>query len=211
MFFGIIKSLFLCNIHVLKQLLQCNFFNSQLAPAPQEDTQLVYQRRGNEAIKFHPAHASDIVLRENGTFSIRNGGTGDGICFMNQPLIIGEKVHIRGLSGHYCKRFKCLHLNIGITSMRPETIFAAENKRQAILSSLKYVDVTCHKCTNDDHRCWGNPFHICISLCPNGSLFVSCNVTDKKNRYYNPDISINTPLWLVFVPSEAGSIWISHG
>lgn len=151
---------------------------------------------------------------------------------MNRPLIIGEKVHIRGMSNCFngyrnYSIFPSIKIGIGKTSIPPETIFCAKDKKIAVMEGLNYVDIprdcTCftnrmypfwgwgfHHCPNDDHQCWGNPFHLCISLCPNGSLFVSCNDTDINNHYHYPDVSSNTPLWLVIDTSNVGSIWISN-
>lgn len=180
-----------------------------LAPVPQEDTQLIYQRSGNEDIKFHPAHDSNILLNDNGTLAIRVWTQGNGICFMDRPLKIGEKVQIRGAINWF-KTYQLTFtpLKIGVTNIHPETMSAAKYREIAVMGRLHNINIQWYCWTK--YRYWyGYPFHLCISLCPNGSLLVSCNLTDKEDRYANPEVSINAQLWLVFKLLGAGSVWIS--
>lgn len=179
------------------------------APVPQEDTQLIYQRSGNEDIKIHPAHDSDILLKDNGTLAIKNFKQGNGICFMDRPLKIGEKVQIRGaIYGFNVYHLLLTPLKIGVTNINPETMFAAKYREKAVMGRLHIVNIP-RNCGTKYKYWYGYPFHLCISLCPNGSLLVSCNLTDKKDRYANPEVSINAQLWLVFELLGAGSVWIS--
>lgn len=181
-----------------------------LAPVPQEDTQLIYQRSGNEDIKFHPAHDSDILLNDNGTLAIKYLTNGNGICFMDRPLKIGEKVQIRG-TAYWCTVDHSIisPFKIGVTNIHPETMFAAKyREKAAVMGRLHNVNIQWY-CGAKNKYWHGYPYHLCISLCPNGSLLVSCNLTDKKDRYANPEVSINAQLWLVFKLIGNGSVWIS--
>lgn len=196
-----------------------------LSPVPQEESQLIYQRSWNEDIRFHSAHGSDISLLHNDTLAIRRRMTENGICLMNRPLKIGEKVHLRGIFDCYTYGYSYKTLKIGITSIPPETIFGTKDIKKAVMKGSYYVDVPrctevyhqlrrcrCHHhCPDCDHLCLGHLIHLCISLCPNGSLLVRYNETDKKDHYRYPEVSSNTPLWLVIEPSNVGSIWVSHG
>lgn len=183
-----------------------------LAPVPQEDTQLIYQRSGNEDIKFHPAHDSDILLNDNGTLAIKYLTNGNGICFMDRPLKIGEKVQIRGTAYWYTVDHSIFSpFKIGVTNIHPETMFAAKyREKAAVMGRLHNVKIQSLWYCGAKYKYWhGYPYHLCISLCPNGSLLVSCNLTDKKDRYANPEVSINAQLWLVFKLLGNGSVWIS--
>lgn len=151
--------------------------------------------------------------------------TENGICLMNRPLKIGEKVHLRGIFDCYTYGYSYKTLKIGITSIPPETIFGTKDIKKAVMKGSYCVDVPrctevyhqlrrcrCHHhCPDCDHLCLGHLIHLCISLCPNGSLLVRYNETDKKDHYRYPEVSSNTPLWLVIEPSNVGSIWVSHG
>lgn len=190
------------------------FYYLHLAPVPQEESQLIYQRSSNEDIKFHSFHDSDILLKENGTLAIRHCLGGDGICLTNRPLKIGEKIHIRIVvwSFHnYSTVYSHFNsINIGTTSIPPERIFDAKNVKEAIMGRLNYIKPPCQCCNEGDLNRWfAHPFHICISLCRNGSLLVCCENTQKYYPPY-PDDPINTPLWLVIKFNYCGSVWISH-
>lgn len=68
---------------------------------------------------------------------------------MNRPLIIGEKVYIRGVSYGYHQNTDHLvfkSINIGITNIPPETIFGAKNEKKAIMKRLNHVDLSCDCC-----------------------------------------------------------------
>lgn len=200
-----------------------------LSPVPQEESQLIYQRSWNEDIRFHSAHGSDISLLHNDTLAITRSMTENGICLMNRPLKIGEKVHLRGILNcyifnhhEYISNYPTL--KIGITSIPPETIFGTKDIKKAVMEGSYHVHVPrcteayhqwrsyrCqHRCLDCDHLCLGHPIHLCISLCPNGSLLVRYNETDKKDHYRYPEASSNTPLWLVIESSNVGSMWVSH-
>lgn len=203
-----------------------------LSPVPQEESQLIYQRSWNEDIRFHSAHGSDISLLHNDTLAIRRGWTENGICLMNRPLKIGEKVHIRGILNCYIDIYGTSiwnhpSLKVSMTSIPPETFFGTNDEKEAVMEGLINVDLPrCievhHHCPHVHHRfhehdhtclghpCLGHPIHLCISLCPNGSVLVRHNETDVKDHYRYPEVSSNTPLWLVIKPSNVGSIWISH-
>lgn len=196
-----------------------------LSPVPQEESQLIYQRSWNEDIRFHSAHGSDISLLHNDTLAIRRGWTENGICLMNRPLKIGEKVHIRGIFNCYIDiRGRSIwnpSLKVSMTSIPPET-FGTKDEKEAVMEGLINVDLPCctevhHHCHHvhhpfheHNHTCLGHPIHLCISLCPNGLVLVRYNETDEKDHYRYPEVSSNTPLWLVIIPSNVGSIWISH-
>lgn len=129
---------------------------------------------------------------------------GDGICLTNRPLKIGEKIHIRKVEwGFHSYSSVYSHfnsINIGTTSIPPERIFYAKNVKEAIMGRLNNIKTPC--------QWFAHPFHICISLCRNGSLLVCCE--DTKECYPpHPDDPINTPLWLVIQIGYCGSVWIS--
>lgn len=139
---------------------------------------------------------------------------GDGICLTNRPLKIGEKIHIRIVVWtflHYSTVYSHFNsINIGTTSIPPERIVDAKNVKEAIMGRLNYIKPPFQCCNEGELNRWfAHPFHICISLCRNGSVLVCC---ENTQRYYPPypDDPINTPLWLVIELNYCGSVWISH-
>lgn len=155
-------------------------------------------------IKFHQIHDSSILIQDNFT-SACNRSLTNGLCFMERPLQLQEKVHIRG--SYWMYRFGLKHLtvvNIGLTDINPDTIHDSEEKKQIIRDALKPVQFIGKQ---DYHR-WGN-FHLCITLCPNATLSLCLHDTEELLYHYQT-VSDYHPLWLVIELEGCHSMWISH-
>lgn len=154
-------------------------------------------------IKFHQIYDSSILIQDNFTSACNRSFT-SGLCFMERPLQLQEKVHIRGLHWKYLIK-QLTVVNIGLTDINPDTIHESEEKKQIIRDALKpvqYID------KQEDYYHWAI-FHLCITLCPNATLSF-CLKDTEEFKYHYQTVSDYHPLWLVIDLNGLDSIWISH-
>lgn len=157
-------------------------------------------------MKFHQVYDSCILIGHNHTSAFHISSE-SGLCFMDRPLRLDEKVHIRGIH-QACNGIHLTIANIGLTDINPDTIHESEEKKQIIRDALKPVYcIDKHDKQGDCH--WWENFHLCITLCPNATLSLCRNDTEEINYHYQT-VSDYHPLWLVIELSGFDSIWISH-
>lgn len=137
---------------------------------------------------------------------------GDGICFMNRPMKLYEKIHIHGylIPISYVLSYSISHLKdtranikIGLTNTDPEKI--RETVRQKKSYTRNLVEINCF---SDDDR-GTDFFHICICLCPSATLSISVNGS-KPHFYKCQEISSLYLIWLVIELYGIRSIKISN-
>lgn len=122
------------------------------------------------------------------TVAVKDKRRGDGIVFMNLPMVVGEKIFIHG--GAMENRL----IKIGLTNKDPNQI-RLQDERENILR-----EVMQPKCNRLKVR-----FYACISLNRSGSLEInvpSCYCLHHVLFFAN--LSTNSPIWLVFVLPEGG-------
>lgn len=154
-----------------------------------------------ENMGFHFKHDPGIIIGDNSTLATNRWGIEKRICFMNQPMKQEEEVHIRGCFQN--ERQSCMH--IGLTNVDPATIPDEDDKKKAIRSKLQPYNI----CNYEGHGLYSEPFHLCISLSENATLFIS-TIGIKPVYLSFPKVSPNDPLWLVIELFEKGVIWISR-
>lgn len=156
-------------------------------------------------MKFHRV-SSNISIQHNFTSAFHNSPE-SGLCFMDRPLQLLEKVHIRGIH-QACSGRHFTIANIGLTNINPDTIHESEEKKQIIRGELKPVQCIGNNDIPGDRHWWEN-FHLCITLCPNETLSLGLNDTEEIQYRYQTVYDYH-PLWLVIELSGFDSIWISH-
>lgn len=130
----------------------------------------------------------------------------NGICFMNRPMQLEEKVYIYGLtSSHVSSPSREIRakIKIGLTNTDPEEIRESVQQKKYYARRLEEVN-----CISKGDRRVGF-FRICIFLCPNATLSICVNGTKNILHKYQ-EISASYPVWLVIEPDEIRSIKISN-
>lgn len=171
-----------------------------------QDTRITTRSFGIKTIRFHEVCDSNIKLYGNFTRATQSRLNEDGMCFMNRPMQLEEKVHIYGLTSSCVKptfRETCTKLKIGLTNTDPEEVRDLVQQKQYYVRGLKEVN-----CTSEKDRKVGF-FHICIFLSPNATLSLCVNGTQNYS-YKNQEISAFCPVWLVIQPYGIRSIGISN-
>lgn len=161
---------------------------------------------GMGQIRFHEVCDQGIILYDNFTRAKRSRHNEDGICFMNRPMKLDEKVHIYGLTSSYCNApFKGIRakIRIGLTNTDPEQYRKPVYEMKDCSRELK--EFVCF--SKDDKA--GDFFHISICLCPDATLSICIN--EAQNYFYKYEgISPLYPIWLVIEPFEISPIRISE-
>lgn len=148
-----------------------------------------------QTIKFHDFCSRGILIKENGTRAApKKLFQYDSICFMNRPMLVGEKVYIRGKHDIHTLMNNINHayLRIGLTNIKPSEL--TEN--------INLEKVSCIQEQNNELL---NEFVICVTLCPTRI----CTLLIEKKweyRYTFPEASIDFPLWLAIGPYGIKSI-----
>ena len=146
--------------------------------------------REQREIRFHHVFDSTIMMIEKCTVAVKDKRSGEGIFFMNLPIVVGEKIFILG-----AKLKNCI-IKIGLTNKDPKQI-KLEDEREGILN-----EVLQPNCLNLKDSVI---FYACISLNQNGSLEFTVPSCKCRPHILNfPNLSTHVPIWLVFVLPEFG-------
>lgn len=153
-----------------------------------------------EHIRFHEVCDPEIMMSDGNRTAVQTKPYGGGMLFMNRPLKLGEKIHIRGFS--YSKtslRESRPTIKIGLTNTDPEEIREAVQQKKYYVRGLKEI-----KCFSDYDQTT-DFFNIYICLCPNATLSVN-GLQEYFNE--NQEISYFKSIWLVIEPYGIDSIKI---
>lgn len=169
------------------------------------DTRISTRSSGIGHIRFHEVCDQDIILYDNFTRAKQSMQYEDRICFMNRPMKLDEKVHIYGLTSSYSNTTlgeTGAKIKIGLTNTDPEKFRETVYQMKDYVRGLQGID-----CFSEDGREVGF-FHICIFLCPDATLSICVNETQKYFYKYQ-EISPFYPIWLVIEPYGISPIRIS--
>lgn len=133
-------------------------------------------------------------MMERCTVAVHDKTSGDGIFYMNFPIIMGENIFI-------CGKTKGSWIKIGLTNKGPSQS-RLQNERWGITDAFQEG---CCYFLNDK-------FYACISLNKDESLDASLELTVNDGLCHVhefPKVSFNTAIWLVFMLYSEGHVQIS--
>lgn len=146
---------------------------------------------GYTNIGFHNVHDKNISLLHDNTIARKiNGEDRNGICFMDRPMRLGEKIYIRIAEIH--PKWSS-SMDFGLTSTNPNNISFSE--RDCLWSHRKTITDREFNYLPDYNDV------LCISLKENTGIFSSSLVLSfsiNEIRQPDQDVSISRPIWLVF-------------
>lgn len=147
-----------------------------------------------EQIRFHEVCDPEIMMHDNYKIAKQRNPGGDGMCFMNRPMKLEEKIHIHGYSySNASVREGRPKIKIGLTNTDPEEIREAEQQKKYYVRGLEEI-----KCFSDDDQTI-DFFDMYICLCPNVTLSICVNGF-QEYFHKNQDISSFKSIWLVIEP-----------
>lgn len=163
-------------------------------------------------IGFHAVCDPCIHIWENSTKATQKyeNLNENVVCFMNRPMEFEEEVHLYG-STHYIpdKSLRKIpaHLKLGLTNIDPNEIHGAKYLKE-LLQVHSEID-----CFLDIDRFGIDCTHLCISLYidDDGDCTLFTRVNGKRDYSHKyPEISPDSPIWLVIEPYKLNEIEISN-
>lgn len=128
---------------------------------------------------------------------------------MNQPMKLGEAVHIKG------SRFFLYHflyyehfIKIGLTNKNPDEIYKFQSKKRVIRGNLqRYNYCTCRN--KSDSICTEG-FELFVTLCQNDELsIIKLKGADEESCFSFSNVSSKVPIWLVMEPCHFDRIQLA--
>lgn len=156
----------------------------------------------NENIGFHSVCTAGIYFLSNGTQAAPRKLYTQELCFMNRPMIKGEKVYLCGKHNEHTVHNHRSHafLRIGLTNIDPYEL----TPRQ---TNIELKKVTC---IQEKNGVIANDFQLCITLSQSSA---QCTLLIHKTREYHYTYqmaSILQPLWLAIEPYGIKSIELKN-